>query len=261
MDTGTAGRSRTGLYLLGCIGALLALACTLALGAGSGYFAWQTWQEIEPTLSAVAGGSPTPVVFATASPRPQPSPTRQPSPTPRPVPTASPMPTATLGPVIIKDWPFYEDPGYIRFQHPPNWLVLTTPEAPEYNRRTCHCYWIVMSEQMVQNGPDAETVKDWFNSRSLDDLLPGSVYMEILRLDSEYAPQVSFGTPEDQITIGGQYQADVYSLDAQYRIVAFRYTDGKGHPWVIVVRLPSGLDENNPQVQRMIGILTTIDHR
>ncbi|MCS7050967.1 MAG: hypothetical protein NZL87_05070 [Thermomicrobium sp.] len=259
-------RSRTGLYLVGCLGAILVLACTTAVGAGGGYFAWQVWQDVEPTLTAQAGRSGTLLPPASPTPRWIETPvasaaTPTPRPTARPTPTPVPEPTPTPGPAVIPDWPTYEDPGYIRFQHPPNWLVVTTPEFPESGYRSCHCYWILMSEQMVQNSPSPESVADWFNSRSLDDLVPGSIYLEILRLDSEWAPAVSFGTPEETVVIGGQYSAEGYTLDDQGRIIAFRYHDQHGRPWAIVIRMPSGYDENNPQVRRTIGILMTIDHR
>ena len=86
--------------------------------------------------------------------------------------------------------------------------------------------------------------------------------MEILRLDSEYAPPVSFeGSPSGSTFIGNQYEAEVYLLDPMGRIRAYRYTDQNGRPWVIVVRAPDGFDRSNPQVQRLTGILATIDHR
>ncbi|MFN3336913.1 MAG: hypothetical protein ACK42I_05350 [Thermomicrobium sp.] len=53
-------RNRTGLYLLGCLGALVLLSCVVALGAGSGYLTWQVWREIAPTLTATALETPIP---------------------------------------------------------------------------------------------------------------------------------------------------------------------------------------------------------
>lgn len=265
MTEPTPPRRRTGLYILGCLGALVVVSCVAVLGAGGGYLAWQVWRVVEPTLTAqaLAPLPPTqPITPGTLQVQRSPTPSRTPAmrPTPRPSPTPT-QPTPTPGPAVIPDWPTYDDPGYIRFQYPPNWLVITTPEAPEYNSRSCHCYWIIMSEQMVQNWPSPEVVADWFNRRSVDDLRPGSVYIEILRLDSEYAPTLTFEPTTARVTIGGQYEADVYVTDEQGRIFLYHYRDQQGRPWVIAIRLPSGLDENNPQVRRMFGILWTIDHR
>ncbi len=272
----TPRQSRTGLYLLGCLGASLALVCAVVAGIAAGYLAWQARQGMVP--------SPTPAQLAAATPAAQPTvtaiapslrgtPVTQPTPTPTPAVISLTLPTPpsdvqpsaasepTPGPAVLPGWQTYEDPGYLRLQYPPNWLLVTTWDDPQAGITSCHCYWLLMSEQMVQNSPIPDVVRDWFNTRPLEDLAPGSVYMEILRADSEYAPAVELPEPVDTVTIGGQYEAELFVLDEQERIIAFRYADQQGRPWVIVVRLPSGIDENNPQVQRMIGILWTIDHR
>lgn len=271
-------KSRTGLYLLGCLGAAVALACTLVAGIAGGYLVWQARQNLRatPPPAPVAAAVPTEQSTTTAMPAP-PTPTplvvSLPSPTPTPHAPLLPLPTPTVqvapaggptptpGPAVIPGWNTYEDPGYLRLQYPPSWLLVTTWDEPQFGITSCHCYWILMSEPMVQNSPTPDAVRDWFNTRPLEDLAPGSVYMEILRLDSEYALAVELPPPVDTVTIGGQYEAELFALDEQERIIAFRYADQQGRPWVIVVRLPSGIDENNPQVQRMIGILWTIDHR
>ncbi|MCS7256497.1 MAG: hypothetical protein RMJ05_00075 [Thermomicrobium sp.] len=283
------------LLALGCL-ALFGLLVALVTGGALGYLAYRAAQsgpsDATPTVLARHPNSAAPTHESAIVSRPTPSPSQpiqtattpqarptattepapaatptQPAPTapPAPTPVAQPSPTeppAPAGPASYPGWTEYRDPGYIRFQHPPNWLVVTTPEAPEYNMHSCHCYWIVMSEQMLQNGPSPEVVKDWFNTRDVIDLPPGSVYIEILRLDSEYAPPVTFGWPSSgSASIGNQYEAVVYSLEPLDRIRAYRYTDRQGRPWVIVVRAPDGFDPTNPQVQRLTGILATIDHR
>ena len=251
----------------GCLGLLL-LVLAVAGGGLIGYLAFQygLLSTATPTPQRAQGQILTPPAASSAS-----TPTMQAA--PRETPTAAPVapravtptpqPEPTPGPAVIPDWPTYEDPGYIRFQHPPHWLVITTPEAPASNLRSCHCYWILMSELMVQNGPSPEAVADWFNTKSLDGIPPGGIWMEILRLDSEYAPHPDFldGTPQGSLVIGNQYEAEVYQLDPNGRIRAYHYRDGQGRPWVIVVRAPDGFDRANPQVQRLTGVLATIDHR
>jgi len=241
----------------GCL-ALLLLVVAGALGGFLGFLAFRARESATPTTF-----TPTMVAQHTPSEQPEPSPAPRLTPTAPRTPAPPPTPEPTPGPAVIPDWPTYEDPGYVRFQHPPLWLVVTTPEAPEYNLRSCHCYWILMSEQMVQNSPSPESVADWFDTKSLDGIPPDGIWMEILRLDSEYAPRPDFldGTPQGSIVIGNQYEAKVYQLDPLGRIVAYHYRDGQGRPWVIVVRAPDGFDRANPQVQRLTGVLSTIDHR
>jgi len=284
-------RNRTGLYLLGCVGAIVLLSCAAVFGAGSGYLAWQVWREIAPTLTATALETPTP--NAQLSGRANPSPTARPTtPTPTPRPTATPQPTPTpveaQGPAVIPDWPEYHDPGYIRFQYPPNWVLVTAVEDPQRGIPNCHCYWILASPGISVTPPTSDAVQGLFNSRSLADLPEQSVYLEILRLDSEYAPALTFTETsgrsttdpstgstwivdeqgqliavrlKDPLTIGGQYSAEHYVLSEQGEIRAFLYRDQQGRPWVIVARASSGFDEQIPDVRRLFGILLTLDHQ
>jgi hypothetical protein len=132
---------------------------------------------------------------------------------------------------------------------------------PEYNERSCHCYWIVMSEQMVQNSPSPEVVRDWFNSTIAGDLPPDTIWIEILRADSEYAPAVDFGQPSGKAVVGQRYQADVYPLGPLGAEQAYRYTDEQGRPWVIVVKTPDGVGRDNPMMQLALQVLGTLEHR
>ncbi|MDW8006197.1 MAG: hypothetical protein RMJ05_05715 [Thermomicrobium sp.] len=141
-------------------------------------------------------------------------------------------------------------------------MLVTTPEYPEYNLHSCHCYWMLMSEQMVQNSPSAEDVAAWFDSMGPDDLAPGSALIEILRGDSEYAPPVDWGQPFAPITIRQDLVVDYYQLSDDLRVVGYHYRDAQGRPWFILVKTNDVLmSRTNPLLLTIATILETIDNR
>ncbi|MDW8060524.1 MAG: hypothetical protein RMK01_10670 [Thermomicrobium sp.] len=209
-----------------------------------------------PSLSPTARPSPTPRPTATPTPVPP-----TPTPTPVPPPTATPTPTPPVGPRTIEGWQEYRDPGYLRVQYPPDWILVTTPDAPQSGWRTCHCYWMLMSEQMVQNFPGAEDVDSWFDRLGPDDLAPGGALVEILRVDSKYAPVPDLGSPVTQLTIRPGIVADYYVLSADGRKVGYRYHDEQGRPWVILVKTNDVLTAHSPLLIDIAAILESIDNR
>jgi hypothetical protein len=291
----TAG-SRPILAALGCLGAGLLLVFGLTIGASIGYLVYRTRTEgsaptatpaplarvtatAEPTVrpatpTATAPQRPTPTRVSRPTPSPAPSPTLPPlptpttappptpSPTPAPAPAPTDLPSVAATPRTIEGWQEYRDPGYLRVQIPPGWLVVTTPEAPEYNLHSCHCYWMLMSQQMVQNSPSAEDVAAWFDSMGPDDLAPGGVLIEILRADSEYAPPVDWGTPFARVEIRPGFPAEYYVLDPPaVRKWGFRYRDARGRSWAIIVKTNDVLTAKSPTLIDISAIVETIDHR
>jgi hypothetical protein len=290
----TAG-SRPILAALGCLGAGLLLVFGLTIGASIGYLVYRTRTQgsaptatpaplarvtatAEPTVrpatpTATAPQRPTPTRVSRPTPSPAPSPTLPslptpttappptPSPTPAPAPAPTNPPSVAATPRTIEGWQEYRDPGYLRVQIPPGWLVVTTPEAPEYNLHSCHCYWMLMSQQMVQNSPSAEDVAAWFDSMGPDDLAPGGVLIEILRADSEYAPPVDWGTPFSRVEIRPGFPAEYYDLDPAGRKWGFRYRDARGRSWAIIVKTNDVLTGKSPTLIDISAILETIDHR
>lgn len=275
-------RRRPVVILLGCAGAVVLLSLGLLAGAAIGYLTFRLTrptstpavlstasptaqtERASPTATAAPPERQASPTAPTAQPEPPPSPTVPPAVAPQPAstPTATAEPTPSPAVVTVPtDWPEYRDPGFLRFRYPPGWLVVTTPEMPQDNLRSCHCYWIVMSEQMVQNWPVPEAVRDWFNSTIAGELPPGTIWIEILRADSEYAPAVDFGQPSGNAVVGQRYQADVYQLGPLGAEQAYRYVDEQGRPWVIVVKAPDGVGRDNPMMQLALEVLGTIEHR
>jgi hypothetical protein len=253
----TAG-SRPILAALGCLGAGLLLVFGLTIGASIGYLVYRT-----RTQGSASRPTPLPAPSPTLPPLPTPTtaPPPTPSPTPAPAPAPTDLPSVAATPRTIEGWQEYRDPGYLRVQIPPGWLIVTTPEAPEYNLHSCHCYWMLMSQQMVQNSPSAEDVAAWFDSMGPDDLAPGSVLIEILRADSEYAPPVDWGTPFSRVEIRPGFPAEYYVLDPAGRKWGFRYRDARGRSWAIIVKTNDVLTGKSPTLIDIAAILETIDHR
>ncbi len=225
------GQRRTLLLALGCLGAAGTLIIALAIGVGLGYLVFRARQASPPATataapaiharatvtprpapslttpraSVPAATSPvanaphaTPTRSTAQPPTPTPAPPPPPPPTPTPPPPPAPPPQSAPAPAppapsVPADWQSSYETGYLVLRYPPGWLMVTTPDYPEYNLHTCHRYWILMSQPMGQNSPDAETVRDWFNSRAIGKLVPGSIWIEILRADSEDTPPVDFG--------------------------------------------------------------------
>ncbi|MCX7623094.1 MAG: hypothetical protein N2Z82_04985, partial [Thermomicrobium sp.] len=92
-------------------------------------------------------------------------------------------------------------------------------------------------------------------------LAPGTVWIEILRTDSEYAPPVDLGQPVDTTLIGGRYRAEVFQLDPYGTERGYRYTDERGRPWIILVLLPDGFADGGPMLEIVEALLASIDHR
>lgn len=287
--------SRGILIAVGCFAVSVLLVFGLAAGAGIGYLVYRTRDQANaptatpaplarvtapaeptarpavPTSTASPRPTPTRVHRPTPSPLPSPTPPPRPTPTPEPPPTPSPTPAPAPAPTnppspagtprIIEGWTEYRDPGYLRVQIPPSWLFVTTPEAPEYNLRSCHCYWMLMSQPMVQNSPSAEDVANWFDRLDPDDLAPGGVLIEILRADSEYAPPVEWGAPFGPVEFRPGFPADYYDLDPAGRKWGYRYRDAQGRSWVIVVKTNDVLAGRSPVLMDIAAILETIDHR
>ncbi|MCX2727764.1 hypothetical protein OO015_09725 [Thermomicrobium sp. 4228-Ro] len=163
---------------------------------------------------------------------------------------------------MVEGWQEYRDPGYLRIQLPPGWVLVTTPDYPEYNLRSCHCYWMLMSELMVQNSPSAEDVAAWFDSMGPDDLAPGGALIEILRADSEYAPPVDWGQPFASVPLRQDLVVDYYQLSDDLRVVGYRYRDAQGRPWFILVKTNDVLMSRTNPLRITIGtVLETIDNR
>ncbi|MCS7050966.1 MAG: hypothetical protein NZL87_05065 [Thermomicrobium sp.] len=241
---------RRGLSPFAIVGMLLGLTvlCVagIAVGGVAGFLAarWRAEATPSPTLPPTAAD-----VIAVRSPTLAP-----------PSPTTVVPPTATPTPYTITGWIEYRDEGFLRLQYPPGWRLAATLDDPTTGRPSCHCYWILTNDPSAPDRLDGTAVARQFGTRSIGDLPPNTVWIEILRADAVPAARLDLRQPIGSRFVGSTYEAELYSLYAPGGHYVYRYRDEIGRHWVIVLIIRADGDTFDALEEEAYRVLQTVRH-